>query len=240
MKQLPDYLLYLEKWLKSVVKNANQKGIICGISGGIDSAVVIAMIAKVFPNNHLALIMPCESDDLDAQLANQLSQRLSLNSKTIDLTNTYNAFLATNSELSTLAKGNLKARLRMAALYAYAQTNNYLVAGTDNACEWYIGYFTKFGDGAADIAPIIYLNKSEVYQAAKIYNINQEIIDRVPTAGLWEGQSDEKELGFSYNVLDKFLSGDRNIDANIIKKIEKYHQNSKHKREGILKPDNFN
>ncbi len=239
--KLNDYLLNLEHWLKTVVKKTNQKGIICGISGGVDSALVAALIAKAFPDNHLTVIMPCESDELDAKLAEKLTKELSLNTISVDLTDTYQMFLKTNKTLSDLSKANLKARLRMMTLYAYAQTNNYLVAGTDNACEWHIGYFTKFGDGAADIAPIIHLNKSEVRKASEIYNVNQAIIDREPTAGLWEGQSDEKELGFSYNILDQYLSGDHNnIEKSIIAKIEDLHLKSNHKRTGILKPNKFN
>ncbi len=236
---LKEYLKNLELWLENIVKTTNQKGIIFGISGGVDSALVAALVKKAFPNNHLALIMPCYSSELDTKLAWELTEKLSLNSKLIDLKNIYDTFLLTNDNLSNLAKANVKARLRMTTLYAHAQTNNYLVAGTDNACEWYVGYFTKFGDGAADIAPLIYLNKAEVCTGAKLYNVNDEIITRAPTAGLWDGQSDEEELGFKYEILDKFLEDKNSIDPKIAAKIELLHQKTNHKRIGILKPSNF-
>jgi NAD+ synthase len=120
-------------------------------------------------------------------------------------------------------------------LYAYAQQNNRIVVGTDNACEWHLGYFTKFGDGACDIAPIINLKKAEVYALAKHLDVPKNIIEKAPSAGLWVGQTDEDEIGASYNEVDSFLDGNT-VSGNAKERIDFWHNRSHHKRRMPLKP----
>lgn len=239
-KSLINYYQYLVQWLQEQVKTANANGLILGISGGIDSAVCAKLMKLAFPNNHLAVIMPCHSNDEDQQLAEQLSKSLNLNTIKIDLTSTYNIFhqqlkIDHDNKNQQLAAANSKSRLRMTTLYTLAQANNYLVLGTDNADEWYIGYFTKYGDGAADLVPIVNLLKSQVRQLAKILEIPESIIIRPPSAGLWANQTDEEELGFTYDQLDAYLLS-QPIEPKINQKINSLHLKTNHKRNLPISP----
>lgn len=233
---LEQYLDEIIKFLQSEVKKANGKGLIVGLSGGVDSAVVALLIKKAFPNNHLTLIMPCFSPNIDLEYAENLVNSHQLNAKIINLNDVFLSFKKTltkdlNIEKSNLILGNLKARLRMNTLYAYAQNYNYLVVGTDNSDEWHIGYFTKYGDGGVDLLPIIHLLKQDVFAAAKLLKVSEEIIMRNPTASLWDGQTDEMEMQFKYQQLDDYLLGNKQeIPPSVITRIELMHQNSEHKR----------
>lgn len=233
---LEQYLVEIIKFLQNQVKKANAKGLIVGLSGGVDSAVVALLIKKAVPNNHLALIMPCFSPSIDLEYANNLVNSHQLSAKTVDLNDIFLSFKKTlgndiNTEKAKLILGNLKARLRMNTLYAYAQNYNYLVVGTDNSDEWHIGYFTKYGDGGVDLLPIIHLLKQDVFAAAKLLKVNEEIIIRKPTASLWDGQTDEMEMQFKYEHLDQYLLGNKSIiPTSVLNKIESMHQNSEHKR----------
>lgn len=228
------YETYLIKWLSDQVKKTNTKGLIVGISGGIDSALVGALIKKACPNNSLGIIMPITPmhDIDDAKL---VIEHLNLQSRHIDLTNAYQTIAQTLQVNSQLSLMNIKPRLRMLSLYALAQELNYLVVGTDNAAEWFLGYFTKYGDGGVDLAPIIHLTKHEVKIMAKNFNLPQQIIDKVPSAGLFPGQTDEAELGFSYDMVDKYLKHEK-IPLAIKHKIEAQSHKSAHKRQPILIP----
>ncbi len=234
---MKEYLNYLVKWIQEIVKQAHADGVIIGISGGIDSAVVGALAKQAFPNQCLGLILPCHSQPIDQKLGIELCQKFDIPYQIVDLSSTYDSFIsACESNFSTSnqkafleAKRNTKVRLRMVALYAYAQSRNYLVLGTDNADEWYIGYFTKHGDGGVDLAPIIHLTKGEVIQAAKELHVPEAIINRPPTAGLYDGQTDEKEIGVSYEELDRHLQG-QEIDPQKKERLLYLHQISEHKR----------
>jgi len=236
---LTQYLAVIIKFLQEQVQKAQAKGVIVGLSGGIDSALVALLMQKAFPDNHLCLILPCQSNTIDETYAQNLAQKHHLNVQLIDLTNTYQALKLSlkttlNTEKAQLILGNMKARIRMTTLYALAQNHNYLVVGTDNADEWHIGYFTKYGDGASDLLPIIHLLKKDIIAAAQLLDVNEEIIIRKPTASLWEGQTDEGELGFTYDQLDHYLLGNStNIPLSTINKIKTMHQNSQHKRTAI-------
>ncbi len=229
--QYEDYLI---KWLQDEVKKTNTKGLIVGISGGVDSALVGALIKKSFPNNSLGVIMPIqEMDDLeDAKL---VIDHLNIESKIINLTTTYKHLVKTLKVESKMSLINIKPRLRMTTLYALAQELNYLVVGTDNADEWLLGYFTKYGDGGVDLLPIIHLTKKAVRQMAHSFKIPVKIINKIPSAGLFPGQTDEGELGFSYEMVDKYLQG-KNIPATIKTKIEAQSVKTAHKRAPILTP----
>ncbi|WP_425411725.1 NAD(+) synthase [Mycoplasma simbae] len=236
-ERIEQYSQYLIDWLKQRVVIAKANGIIVGISGGIDSALVAALAKKAFPDNTLGVIMPIDSMSFDLDHIEQLKQNIHLNTVTIDLKNTFDSLFNTLNIDNKMAISNIKPRLRMTTLYALAQQNNYLVAGTDNEDEVYIGYFTKFGDGGVDILPISRLLKNEVQLLAKHLNVPQCIIDKKPSAGLWEGQSDEDELGFSYAELDNYLNNNKQIlNSNIKLKISRLHKATQHKRQKAYQP----
>ncbi|AGM26196.1 NH(3)-dependent NAD(+) synthetase [Spiroplasma syrphidicola EA-1] len=230
MTTIEQYEEYLVSWIKAEVTAAQCAGVIVGLSGGIDSAVVALLAKKAFPDNYLTVIMPCQSDPVDEQFAQQLVEKHSLNTLTIDLSETYQTLLK-NLPLNQhqLAAANIKPRLRMTTLYSLAQANRYLVLGTDNADEWHVGYFTKYGDGGVDLVPLVHLLKQDVRALAKLLGVNDVIIDRLPTAGLWENQTDEAEMGFSYQQLDAFLLGEP-VAESIKTRIDYLHKISEHKR----------
>ena len=227
----------IEAWLKEHVSKARARGIIVGLSGGIDSAVVAALGRRAFGReNILALIMPCHSDAQDAEDALLTAKSLDIDYKIINLDNTFDAlaheFLNNNLEISKLASANLKARLRMSSLYAAAQTLNLLVCGTSNKSEYETGYFTKYGDSASDLWPIADLLKTEVRALARYLNIPDKIIVKAPSAGLWANQTDEGEMGFSYDQLDKYLlTGEAEPEIKI--KIDLMRSRSEHKRKPV-------
>jgi NAD+ synthase len=148
----------------------------------------------------------------------------------------FNQYKKTLKTKSALALANLKARIRMATLYAIAQENNLLVAGTGNADELYMGYFTKYGDGGCDLLPIAHLNKSQIFTIANLLKLPLSIIQREPTASLYDGQTDEKEMGVTYQEIDKFLSG-KKINNNSLKVIHDSHRKNIHKLNMPIKPD---
>lgn len=225
-------------WIKQQVKHSGAKGIVMGLSGGIDSAVVAALAKEaVGKNNLLVLFMPCNSDAQDLKDAKLVAHKLGLKSKLVDLSTVYNNFLKVLPGAISLARGNLKPRLRMSTLYYFANKLNYLVCGTGNKSELMVGYFTKYGDGGVDILPIADLFKRQVRQLAKELRIPQGIITKAPTAGLWSGQTDEGEMGITYNelddILDRFCNHKKQVAGS--KKVDKVismYKNSEHKRKG--------
>lgn len=236
----------VETFLKEKMKGFS--GYVLGLSGGIDSALVAEITKKAVGKDHLlCLVLPLESEEEDLHDIKRLIKDLDLRATWIDLTSTYQHLLPiletkaleSGKPLDHLAKINLKVRLRMVTLYAFAQTFNSLVLGTDNASEMYTGYFTKYGDGAVDLLPIVHLTKTEVFEAAKIYQIPDYIIAKIPSAGLFKGQTDEKEMGLSYQELDAFLLG-KEVRPEIQKRIEHLHLVSEHKRLPIPRPRPFN
>lgn len=236
-EHIEKYINYLVNWIKEKVSLAHAKGTIFGLSGGIDSALISVLCKKAFPDNSLGLIMPIDSMKHKDSDISSLIKAFNLTTKTIDLKLTFNTINKAIKVKNNLALSNIKPRLRMTTLYAYAQELNYLVVGTDNEDEYFIGYFTKYGDGGVDLLPIVHLLKSEVRILAKYLEIPQSIIDKKPSAGLWEGQNDEDELGFSYQDLDNFIAMDYDkINKNTKEKIERMHVNSEHKRNVPTKP----
>ncbi len=225
-------------WIKQKVKDSGAKGIVLGLSGGIDSAVVAALAkAAVGKNNLLVLFMPCNSNPQDLKDAKSVTHKLGLKSKLVDLSAVYNNFLKVLPGAISLARGNLKPRLRMSTLYYFANKLNYLVCGTGNKSELLVGYFTKYGDGGVDILPIADLFKRQVRQLAKELKIPQDIITKAPTAGLWHGQTDEGEMGITYNelddILDRFCNHKKQVaGSNKVDKVIRMYKNSEHKRKG--------
>ena len=192
------------EWLKDQLKQTATKGFVLGMSGGLDSTVCAALLRKA-TDNCLGLILPIESDVSDLDDASAMASRLNIKTQYIDLTPTYNSLVRLLSGSNRVALGNVKARLRMVVTYYYANLNDYLVCGTGNKTEISLGYFTKYGDGACDILPIGDLYKGEIRELARELNIPEKIIQKIPSAGLWSGQTDEAEIGFTYEQMDKAL-----------------------------------
>ncbi|MCK4401083.1 NAD+ synthase [bacterium] len=226
-------------WLKEQVEKAGAKGIVFGLSGGIDSACVAVLSKKAFGNNCLGLMMPCESHSDDEEMAFLVANKFSIPVKKISLDEPFRELLKIlPSSDNRLSIANVKPRLRMLTLYYFAGNYNYLVAGTDNKTEAMLGYYTKYGDGGVDILPIGNLFKTQVRQLAKELGIPAEIIERKPSAGLWQGQFDEDEIGLSYDEMDTILkaietnnTGD--IDKAKLNKIMGIISKSQHKRDPI-------
>lgn len=227
-------------WLREKVEEANAKGLIVGISGGIDSAVVTFLIKKAFPNNSLGVIMPINSNPVDREDALAVVEASGIKHLELELSEIKEGLFAKvesqmkeqgiyDEDRKRITDANLRARLRMTSLYSVANNLNYLVVGTDNAAEVYTGYFTKYGDGGVDLIPIANITKREVYEWARELGVPASVIERPPSAGLWEGQTDEKEMGTTYDMIDDLIEGkeipqkDRDI-------IERLHRISEHKR----------
>jgi NAD+ synthase len=227
----------ISNWIKKQVEEANAKGVVFGVSGGVDSSVVSVLCKNVFPKEHLALILPCFSSKRDLDDAELVVKKFSLNYKIINLGDVFLAFskiLGFNTQDKELAVVNIKPRLRMITLYYFANKLNYLVVGTGNKSELTMGYFTKYGDGGVDILPLGDLTKTEVYKLAKVLNIPQRIIKKPPSAGLWPGQTDEEEMGIKYKLLDKIIDAIedgvfKNFDKKIVEKVLKKKKQSLHK-----------
>ncbi|MCS4536655.1 NAD(+) synthase [Mycoplasma sp. CSL7475-4] len=236
-QKIEQYSNYLVNWLRERVKKAKAKGLIVGISGGIDSALVSALAKRAFPDNTIGVVMPIDSMSFDLNDIEQLQKNIELNLISVDLKSTFEEIKSATNVTDKMSLSNIKPRLRMTTLYALAQQKNYLVVGTDNEDELFIGYFTKHGDGGVDILPISRLLKNEVRLLAKHLNVPDSIINKKPSAGLWEGQSDEDELGFSYNDLDNYLNNNLDLlDTNIKFKIERLHRATHHKRQKAYQP----
>lgn len=200
----------IEKWIFRKTEEAGAKGCVFGMSGGLDSSVLAVLAKRALGRRALGLILPCDSDPKDREFALMVAKRFSVRIKEIDLTNVYNMFLNILPKGDAVSRGNLKARLRMVALYYLANKNRYLVLGTGNRSEHLLGYFTKYGDGGIDLLPLGGLYKTQVIDLAKYLNIPKEVIDREPSAGFYPKQTDRGELGFSYEKLDRIL---RDIDG---------------------------
>jgi NAD+ synthase len=220
----------IEKWLASLVEKAGAAGVVFGLSGGIDSAVVAALAVRVFKDGALGIIMPCHSDPSDVADALLVAGHLRLPHKTIDLTPAFDVLTsAIEPPLSDMARANTKARLRMVTLYGVAQTTSRLVCGTCNRSEWEAGYFTKHSDDSSDLLPLLDLLKCEVRSVARFLGLPETIIKKAPTAGLWAGQTDEGEMGFSYDELDEYLATGEGAPEHV-HKIEAMRAKSEHKR----------
>lgn len=235
------YIDYLIEWLQNKVKETNTKGIIVGVSGGIDSAVVANLIKKAFPNNSMGVIMPCYSKDEDVEHAKMVVDKIDLDTIVINLDSTFDSLINTvkpNIEVTecfNLSQANTKARLRMTTLYSIAQNYSYLVCGTDNACEWFTGYFTKYGDGGVDIAPLVHLTKTQVYEMARLLNVDEPIITKAPSAGLIDGQNDEDEMKVTYAELESYMNNEK-VSKTAQERIEFLHKVSEHKRNIVSIP----
>jgi NAD+ synthase len=236
----------MSAWLRDQVRDAGVRGVVLGLSGGIDSAVVARIAQLAIGDNVLGVIMPAHSDPRDEADARMVAAHFSLATTVVDLAGPYDALLdeaqralaalpATGAPAhegaNRLALANVKPRLRMTLLYFVANRLNYLVAGTGNRSEIAIGYYTKYGDGGVDVLPLASLAKSQVRALARELGVPAPVIDKAPSAGLWLGQTDEGEMGFSYAELEQYLDGDRSqLGPATVARIDTLVRASDHKR----------
>ena len=240
----------IEKFLSEQIEKQHAKGVILGLSGGIDSAVLAYICKRKLKEKTLAIIMPDTSiTQAETEDALKMISLTGIEHKLIDIkpiVNEYAMYLEPNKK----SRGNLRARVRTNILYYYANSKNYLVLGSSDKSEHLIGYFTKFGDGAADLTPIISLFKLQIREIAKYLGVPDNIISKKSSPHLWEDHEAEEELGVSYEEIDsilyclveKRLSVDQTakitqIDNSTIEKIYELNRNSEHKRLPAQKPD---
>ncbi len=221
------------EFIKQVLKESRADGIILGNSGGKDCALV-TILSKMATDNVVNVIMPCESKrnyTVDRDDALKLSKKFDIETYEIDLTDTKlmlkDAVKDYCGDKSNMHFNNMNPRLRMITLYTIAQSKNLLVAGTGNLSEMTMGYFTKWGDGAYDFDPISDLTVSEVYEMLRYLDAPTEIIEKEPSAGLYEGQTDEKEMGVTYASIEEFIKTGKGHDSD---KIKSAYLKTAHKR----------
>ena len=233
-----DYKVETEKrtdFIRGVIKAARADGIVFGNSGGKDCALV-GILCKMACDNTLGLILPCgskrnyEADKADAET---VARQFGIAARVMDLSELKSRLVQIVGEetrLSDAASANIAPRFRMTVLYAVAASENRLVAGTGNRSERHMGYFTKWGDGGCDFNPIADLTVTEVYEFLRYLKAPEVVISKAPSAGLFDGQTDEDEMGVSYRSIDEFLlTGTTNPHDMAI--IERFHRASGHKRE---------
>ena len=244
-------------WLRERLAQSTAVGFVVGMSGGLDSAVVACLCQAAAPGRVLGVIMPCHGDRDDDEDARLVAEQFDIPTVRIDLAPVHDvliedlrytadhlpegqsaAAVARDDLRARVPMANVKPRLRMTTLYFLANTMNYLVAGTGNRSELAVGYFTKFGDGAGDLLPIGDLLKREVREVARALDVPETIIDRVPSAGLWIGQTDEEEMGFSYAELDTYLTrGAQAVSPALATRLEQLIRQNEHKRAAVPTPE---
>ncbi|MGN0772075.1 MAG: NAD(+) synthase [Christensenellales bacterium] len=221
-------------FIRSILTDSKAKGIVFGNSGGKDSALV-GILCKMACPDTVAVIMPCFSQrnyTIDKQDGMELSSKFDIETRVVDLTPVRAQMLTQLEGVATLNEAavvNIAPRLRMATLYSIAAAEGRLVAGTGNRSERFVGYFTKWGDGACDFNPIADLTVGQIYELLEYLGCPRAIIEKAPSASLYDGQTDEKELGITYRQLDEYITvkrakGERN------EKLEKMFDASAHKR----------
>ncbi len=233
-------MFHLEERLEFIqerVKEANAAGVIIGISGGKDSAVTTALCVKALGSEKvLGISMPCSSNPSDLEHAKLVAETFNIKFHVVDLKANYETMKDSiasqvDLELSDIALANVKPRLRMITLYTIAQSKNYLVVGTDNLSEMVMGYFTKWGDGAYDINPLSDLTVKEVLAFGKELGVPAPILEKAPSAGLWPGQTDEIEMGVSYDEIENYIKTGCASTEEAHSIIEKSNKRTQHKRE---------
>lgn len=226
-------------FIRGMVESSHASGIVFGNSGGKDSALV-GILCKAACDNTVGIIMPCASKRnyaLDADDGRVLAEQYGIETRTVDLTPVREAEMRELSKVTALndaAITNIAPRLRMTTLYAVAASENRLVAGTGNRSEAYMGYFTKWGDGAHDFNPISDLTVKEIFEFLEYLKAPRCIIDKAPSAGLFDGQTDEDEMGVTYRAIDEYLLSGTASEADLAV-IKRFHDRSEHKRRPIAK-----
>lgn len=233
-----DYKRETEKrvaFIRSAIQNARADGVVFGNSGGKDSALV-GILCKKACENVLGVIMPCQSSrNFGEDMADgiKLAEQYGIETVTVDLSSVKSELIERVEQVipaTDTAKSNIAPRLRMTALYTIAQSRNSLVVGTGNRCEAYVGYFTKWGDGAYDINPISDLTVTEIYEFLAYLNAPENIIKKAPSAGLFEGQTDEREMGVTYRQIEDVVLSGMTEDKTCEEKIKRMHERTEHKR----------
>ncbi|MFH1257771.1 MAG: NAD+ synthase [Candidatus Micrarchaeota archaeon] len=192
--------------IRKYFHGAGKKKAVIGISGGVDSALVCYLACKALgPQNVFAYHLPYVQNERDGRDAENLAKMLGANFKQIDIRRAVDTLTDTYKPSTRIASGNIRVRARMMALFTFAHMHEGLVIGTGNRTELLLGYFTKFGDGGCDVLPIGNYYKTQVWEMAKLSGLPEHIINKVPSAGMWEGQTDEKEIGVTYSEIDKIL-----------------------------------
>jgi len=238
-----------QEFLEQKVDEAGAEGLVVGLSGGIDSATCLKLAVNALGKEKVtALIMPGKpSREENIEDARGLAEDLGVETIEIEIEDTLDSFQqGLPFETGKEGLGNVRARTRMVYTYALANEKDLLVLGTGNRTEFLLGYFTKYGDGATDIAPLLDLYKTEVRQLAEHIGLDRRFIEKEPTAGLWEGQTDEEEIGASYEVMDEVLrllvdqgySPDRIVEktgaeTETVKDLQRMYKASVHKRKGV-------
>jgi NAD+ synthase len=237
----------VHRFLQNKLEETGAEGYVIGVSGGLDSAVGAKLaVDAVGSENVYGWVMPGgPSDPENMEDARQLCDKLDLNYREADIEEVVNDFTET-APISTgeAAEGNTRARVRMVYEYMDANENDLLVLGAGNKTEIKIGYFTKHGDGAVDVRPIADLYKTEVKELAEHIGLDQKFIEKQPTAGLWEGQTDEGELGATYSKIDTIMkhiiekdldiaeiSDKTGIEESEVERFKQLYEKSKHKRQ---------
>jgi NAD+ synthase len=212
----PEHRIIINEFIRTKFQETGVGGVILGLSGGLDSAVVAALATEVIGKDKVhCILMPYDEeqdkeaieDGLKMVKAFGLDHQIISIKDSVDTISEVAGFSDIQKKVNMTALGNVRARTRMVMLYYLANLNNYLVLGTSNKSELLVGYFTKYGDGGSDAAPIGDLYKTQVYELAKELGIPESIRTKPPTAGLVSGQTDEKDLGLSYAELDQILKG---------------------------------
>jgi NAD+ synthase len=243
------------KFIKDTVAAANAEGAVIGLSGGIDSAVVTKLCADALgPEHVLNVFMPSRVTPADDyKVTSELSTMWGTEFRVVDIQPAVDALAAVllSDAETPLERGNISARCRMVVLYNLAKKKRYLVMGTSNQSEIMMGYFTKFGDGACDVTPLANLYKTQVRQIAAMIGVPQPIIDKPPSAGLWEGQTDESDMGIRYEDLDRILyemerdrtdtqiSADTGLSKETVSDIRRQVSVMEHKRVPAVRPPDF-
>jgi len=235
-ENVSEYCKKICEWIKNYIEDAKAVGVVLGMSSGIDCSVVARLCQNAGINTHL-ILMPYGNDMTNSKSysdAIELINKFNFDYHIFDIKPAVdNLQIPESSEILEnasktnieLSRANIRPRVRMTYLYQYAQINNFLVIGTSNLSERTVGYSTKWGDGASDLNPLGMITKREVYILAKYLQVPECIINKKPSAGLWEGQTDEEELGIKYEQIDEFIlngtSGDEQTDNLIRIKNEK-------------------
>ena len=221
-------------FIRECLAEAHADGLVFGNSGGKDSALA-GILCKLACENTLGIILPCQSRrnfTIDADDGRELAEQFGIETRVIDVTGLKELCVAEFSKVTTLneqALTNINPRLRMIALYAVGAAENRLVVGTGNRSERHMGYFTKWGDGGCDLNPIADLTVTEVYELLRYLNAPAAIIEKAPSAALYEGQTDEQDMGVTYAAIDRYLETGEATDADRAI-MERYHSRSEHKR----------
>ena len=221
-------------FIRETVAASGARGIVFGNSGGKDSALV-GILCKAACDDTVGIIMPCASKrnfGVDLDDGSELAAQYGIETRTVDLTPVREAAeraISGVTDITPASLANIAPRLRMTTLYTVAGSENRLVAGTGNRSEAYMGYFTKWGDGAYDINPIADLTVTEIYEFLAFLNAPMSIRTKAPSAGLFEGQTDEQEMGVTYAAIDKYILTGEATDADRAV-IERFHARSEHKR----------